>query len=327
MFKGWLIDKIGDVQTVALTDLDEKDLPDGDVTVRVAYSTINYKEGLAFTGRSPVVRRFPMVPGVDFSGIVEESDHPGFAAGDEVILNGWGVGEVHWGGLAERASVKGEWLIKRPEALSMRQTMAIGTAGYTAMLAIMALERHGLTPASGELLVTGASGGVGSFALALLSTLGFRVVASTGKLAETEYLKSLGAAEIIDRAQFSLPGKPLARERWAGAIDSVGSHTLVNVCAGMKYRGAVAACGLAQGMDFPATVAPFILRGITLYGIDSVYRPIADRVAAWERLAALLDITKLDLITEERPLADAQAAAEAVLEGRIRGRVVINVAG
>jgi acrylyl-CoA reductase (NADPH) len=327
VFKGWLIDKVADVQTVALTDLDEKDLPEGDVTIRVAYSTINYKEGLAFTGRSPVVRRFPMVPGVDFSGIVEESAHVGFAPGDEVILNGWGVGEVHWGGLAQLARVKGDWLIKRPQALSMRQAMAIGTAGYTAMLAVIALEKHGLRPEDGEVLVSGASGGVGSIAISLLATLGYHVVASTGRLSETDYLKSLGAGEVVDRGQFSAPGKPLARERWAGAIDSVGSHTLANICAGMKYRGAVAACGLAQGMDFPATVAPFILRGVTLYGIDSVYRPIADRVAAWSRLAELLDTRKLDLITEERPLAAAQAVAEEILEGRIRGRVVINVAG
>ena len=325
MFKGWLIDKLGEVQTVALTDIDEKDLPEGDVTVRIAYSTTNYKEGLAFTGRSPVVRRFPMVPGVDFAGTVEESGHPGFAPGDEVVLNGWGAGEIHWGGLAERARVKGDWLIKRPDGLSMRQTMALGTAGYTAMLSVMALERYGLKPQDGEVLVTGASGGVGSVAVTLLATLGYRVVASTGKLAEADYLKSLGAAEVVDRALFSAPGKPLGKERWVGAIDSVGSHTLANVCATMKYRGVVAACGLAQGMDFPATVAPFILRGVTLCGIDSVYRPIADRQVAWARLAELIDGGKLDLITEERPLADAQAAAEKVLAGQVRGRVVIRV--
>jgi acrylyl-CoA reductase (NADPH) len=327
MFKGWLIDKVADLQTVALMDIDEKDLPEGDVTVRVAYSTINYKEGLAFTGKSPVVRRFPMVPGVDFSGVVEESSHPGLRPGDEVILNGWGVGEVHWGGLAERARVKGDWLIKRPDRLSMRQTMAIGTAGYTAMLAVIALERHGLKPEDGEVMVSGASGGVGSISVSLLATLGYRVVASTGRLSEVDYLRSLGAAEVMDRSQYSAPGKPLAKERWAGAIDCVGSHTLANICAATKYRGAVAACGLAQGMDFASTVAPFILRGVTLYGIDSVYRPTADRIAAWAKLAQLLDMTKLDLMTQERPFGDAQAVANEIVEGRIRGRIVIKVGG
>jgi len=334
VFKGWLIEKAQDdksgsksdnKQTVALADLDEGGLPDGDVRVRVDYSTINYKDALALTGKGPIVRKFPMVPGADLAGVVEESRHAGFSAGDQVLLNGWGLGETRWGGLAELASVNGDWLVKIPRGLNSRDAMAIGTAGYTAMLSVIALERHGVLPASGEILVTGAAGGVGGFATSLLSALGYTVVASTGRVNETSYLKSLGAHEVIDRAQLSEPGKPLGRERWAGSIDSVGSHTLANICATTKYGGAVTACGLAQGMDFPATVAPFILRGVTLYGIDSVNRPIADRVAAWNRLAEIIDRTKLELMTEERGLGDALEAANQVMAGTVRGRIVIDI--
>jgi len=294
------------------------------VTVRVDYSTLNYKDALAITGKAPVVRQFPMVPGVDFAGTVDASEHPSYRAGDRVLLNGWGVGETHWGGLAQRARVKGDWLIPLPAAFTPRQSMAIGTAGYTAMLCVIALERHGVTPASGEILVTGAAGGVGSVAVAVLAKLGFRVAAVTGRLAEAEYLKRLGAAEILDRALFTAPGKPLAKERWAGAIDVVGSHTLANVCAALRYRGVVAACGLAGGMDFPASVAPFILRGITLAGVDSVMCPRADRLEAWRRLSHDLDIGRLELLTEEIGLSQVIDLAGALLEGRVRGRVVVD---
>ena len=325
MFKAVLIEKDEAGYRAGVTEVDDAALPEGDVTVRVAYSTLNYKDGLAITGKGPVVRKFPMVPGIDLAGTVEASTHAGIAVGDKVVLNGWGVGEGHWGGLAQRARLKGDWLVPLPAAFTPRQAMAIGTAGYTAMLCVMALERHGVAPASGEVLVTGANGGVGSVAVALLAKLGYTVVASTGRPQEADYLKALGAAEIIDRAQLSAPGKPLAKERWAGAVDTVGSHTLANVCASTKYRGAVAACGLAQGMDFPSSVAPFILRGVTLAGVDSVMAPRAERLEAWRRLAQDLDVTKLDLMTHEIGLGEAVATAAALLEGKVRGRVVVDV--
>lgn len=325
MFKAVLIEKDEAGYRAGVTELDDAALPEGDVTVRVAYSTLNYKDGLAITGKGPVVRKFPMVPGIDLAGTVEASSHPGIAVGDAVVLNGWGVGEGHWGGLAQRARLKGDWLVPLPPAFSPRQAMAIGTAGYTAMLCVMALERHGVTPEQGEVLVTGANGGVGSVAVALLAKLGYTVVASTGRPQETDYLKALGAAEIVDRAQFSAPGKPLAKERWAGAVDTVGSHTLANVCASTRYRGTVAACGLAQGMDFPSSVAPFILRGVTLAGVDSVMAPRAERLEAWRRLARDLDVGKLELMTREIGLGEAVATAAALLEGRVRGRVVVDV--
>ncbi len=309
-----------------LRPMSDAALPEGDVTVGVQYSTINYKDGLAITGKAPVVRKFPLVAGIDFSGVVQHSTHPDWKPGDRVLLNGWGVGESHSGGLAQLARVKGEWLVRLPDDLSARQAMAIGTAGYTAMLCVMALDKHGLTPADGDILVTGANGGVGSIAIALLSRMGFRVVASTGRLGESAFLQQLGAAEVIDRAELSAPGKPLGKERWAGVVDAVGSHTLANACAGTRYRGAVAACGLAQGLDFPGSVAPFILRGITLYGIDSVMAPQALRREAWQRLASELDLAKLDAITHEITLGQAAQAGRDILEGRIRGRVVVNVA-
>jgi acrylyl-CoA reductase (NADPH) len=300
MYNALVIEKEGDAgYRATLKQLDEDNLPEGDVTVRVDYSTINYKDGLALTGKAPVVRKFPLVAGIDFAGTVESSSHAAWKAGDKVVLNGWGVGETHSGGLAQRARVRGDWLVALPSALSTRQAMAIGTAGYTAMLCVMALQRHGLTPAAGDILVTGANGGVGSVDIALLSKLGFRVVASTGRPQEADALKALGAAEVIARDELSAPGKPLAKERWAGVVDAVGSHTLANACAGTKYGGALAACGLAQGMDFPASVAPFILRGITLYGIDSVMAPKPLRERAWQRLAGDLELGKLDGMVRE----------------------------
>jgi len=325
MFKAVLIEKDDAGYRATLTDVDDARLPDGDVTVRVAYSTLNYKDALAITGKGPVVRKFPMVPGIDLAGTVEHSSHPECRAGDIVVLNGWGVGEGHWGGLAQKARLSGDWLVPLPAAFSPKQAMAIGTAGYTAMLCVMALERHGVTPDKGEVLVTGANGGVGSVAVSLLAKLGCRVVASTGRPNEAEYLKALGAAEIIDRAQFSMPGKPLAKERWAGAVDTVGSHTLANVCASMKYRGVVAACGLAQGMDFPATVAPFILRGVTLAGVDSVYCPRPERLEAWQRLARDLDPAHLDLISHEVGLAEVIRLSGELLAGQVRGRLIVDV--
>jgi len=325
MFKALVISKSGDAQQCAVRDADATELPEGDVTLKVDYSTVNYKDGLAITGKAPVVRKFPMVPGIDGAGTVTASSHAEIKTGDQVILNGWGVGESHWGCLAQQARLKGDWLIKRPAQFTARQAMAIGTAGYTAMLCVLALEQHGVTPGDGEVLVTGAAGGVGSVAIALLAKLGYRVVASTGRQNEAEYLKSLGAAEIIDRATLALPGKPLAKERWAGAVDTVGSHTLANICASMRYRGAVAACGLAGGMDFPSSVAPFILRGVTLAGIDSVMAPRALRVEAWNRLARDLDPARLDAITREIALAEAIPAAAEILAGKIRGRLVVNV--
>ncbi|HRQ55922.1 MAG TPA: MDR family oxidoreductase [Azoarcus taiwanensis] len=325
MFKAILIEKDDAGYRAGLSELDASALPEGDVTVKVAYSTLNYKDGLAITGKGPVVRKFPMVPGIDLVGTVEESTHADVKIGDTVILNGWGVGENHWGGLAQFARLKGEWLVPLPPAFTPRQAMAIGTAGYTAMLCVMALERHGVTPDRGEVLVTGANGGVGSVAIALLARLGYTVVASTGRPQEAEFLKTLGAAEIIDRATLSEPGKPLARERWAGAVDTVGSHTLANVCAGMRYRGTVAACGLAQGMDLPATVAPFILRGVTLAGIDSVMAPREERLEAWSRLARDLDPAKLDIITSEIGLGDVVDTARRLIDGQVRGRIVVDV--
>jgi acrylyl-CoA reductase (NADPH) len=325
MFKAIVVEKDESGYRAGLKEVDESTLPAGDVTVRIAYSTINYKDGLAITGKGPVVRKFPLHAGIDFAGTVEASDDARFKPGDKVVLNGWGVGESHSGGLAQKARVKADWLMPLPAGLTERQAMAIGTAGYTAMLCVLALQRHGLAPASGDILVTGANGGVGSVAITLLAQLGFRVVASTGRPQEADYLKSLGAADIIARDELSAPGKPLGKERWAGVVDSVGSHTLVNACAGTRYGGAVAACGLAQGMDFPATVAPFILRGITLYGVDSVVAPQAVRRAAWDRLAIDLDLARLEAITHEIGLGEALQAGADILAGRIRGRVVVNV--
>ena len=326
MFKAILIEKDEQGQRAALKDIDDAQLPEGNVTVKVACSTLNYKDGLAITGKSPVVRKFPMVPGIDLAGTVEASTHPDWRPGDAVVLNGWGVGETHWGGLAERARLNGDWLVPLPAAFTPAQAMAIGTAGYTAMLCVLALERHGVRPEHGEIVVTGAAGGVGSVAVALLAKLGYTVAAVTGRPAEADYLKSLGAASVLPRSDFNQPGKPLAKERWAGAVDTVGSHTLANVCAQAKYRGVVTTCGLAGGMDLPASVAPFILRGVTLAGIDSVMCPRADRLQAWQRLATDLDLGKLDLITREISLAEAIPVAQQLLDGQVRGRVVVRVA-
>ena len=325
MFKAIIIEKSETGSRARLAQLADADLPTGDVMVRVSHSTLNYKDALAITGRSPVVRQFPMVPGIDLAGTVMASQHPDYSAGDEVLLNGWGVGEQHWGGLAQYARVKGDWLIPLPAALTARQAMSIGTAGFTAMLSVLALERHGLTPQRGEILVTGANGGVGSVAILLLGRLGYRVVAATGRLTEADHLIWLGAAEVIDRQLLSHPGKPLQKEHWAGAIDSVGSHTLANVCAGTKADGVVTACGMAQGLDFPATVAPFILRGISLIGINSVTRSKAERISAWVRLVRDLDLDKLAGLTREMGLEQAIVAADELLAGRIRGRIVVDV--
>jgi acrylyl-CoA reductase (NADPH) len=323
MFKGILLTKTDGVYAAAVQSIDDAVLGEGDVTVGVEWSTLNYKDGLAITGKSPVVRRFPLVPGIDLAGTVYSSQSPRWKVGDKVVLNGWGVGESHSGGLAQTARVKGEWLIALPAAFSTRQAMAIGTAGYTAMLCVLALEKHGVKPGDGEVLVTGANGGVGSVAVSLLSQLGYTVTASTGRMQESAYLQSLGATTVIDRSELSAPGKPIGKERWAAVVDSVGSHTLANACAGTRYGGAVAACGLAQGMDFPGSVAPFILRGITLYGIDSVMAPLAKREEAWARLARDLDVAKLDAITSEIALEDAIAVAGELLAGKVRGRVVV----
>jgi acrylyl-CoA reductase (NADPH) len=325
MFKAIVINKDDKGYRAELSQLEESALPAGDVRVRVLYSTLNYKDGLAITGKGPVVRSFPMVPGIDFAGEVLESTSPEFNVGDAVLLNGWGVGEGHWGGLAQQARVKADWLIPLPKGFTAKQALAIGTAGYTAMLCVMALQKHGVKPADGEVLVTGAAGGVGSFAIALLSKLGFTVVASSGRPQEADYLRSLGAAEVIDRSSLSEPGKPLARERWAAVVDSVGSHTLANACAATKSEGAVAACGLAQGMDFPGSVAPFILRGVTLYGINSVTVPKAKRIAAYEQLSALVDLKTLDAISHEISLGEAIEYADALMKGNVRGRVIVDV--
>ncbi|WP_290793392.1 MDR family oxidoreductase [Halomonas sp.] len=325
MFKAILIEKQDDAQRVAIQTLEESQLPEGDVTVKVDCSTLNYKDALAITGKGPVVRKFPMVPGIDLAGTVETSTSDEFKPGDSVLLNGWGVGEGHWGGLAEKARLESRWLIPLPSAFSARQDMAIGTAGYTAMLAVMALENNGVLPDHGDVLVTGANGGVGSYAIALLSRLGYRVIAATGRPEEEAYLRELGAQEIIDRGELSEPGRPLAKERWIGAIDSVGSHTLANVLAATRYGGTVAACGLAQGMDLPSSVAPFILRGVTLAGIDSVMKPRPARLEAWRRLGELLDPEQLDAITQTIGLEEAIAKAEELLAGRVRGRVVVSM--
>ncbi|MCE0850063.1 oxidoreductase [Pseudomonas asiatica] len=327
MFKAILIDKLEDKYSARLTELEDDQLPTGNVTVKVAYSTLNYKDALAITGKGPVVRQFPMVPGIDLAGTVEASDDPRYQPGDRVLLNGWGVGESHWGGLAQKARLNGDWLIPHPEHLDERQTMAIGTAGYTAMLSLMALERHGLKPSDGPVLVTGATGGVGSFAISLLAGAGYTVTAATGKASEAAYLESLGATAIIDRAELSAPGRPLAKERWAAVIDSVGSHTLANACASTMSEGLVAACGLAQGMGFPATVAPFILRGVSLLGINSVTQPYERRVEAWERLSDQLKIDALPAMTKEICLQGALAAASELMEGKIRGRLIVDVNG
>lgn len=326
MFRAILLEKAGDATRASLADLSPESLPAGDVTVRVAWSTLNYKDALAITGKGPVVRSFPMVPGIDFAGVVEQSENPAYVPGDKVVLNGWGVGEAHWGGLAGLARVKGDWLVPLEAPFGLRDAMVIGTAGYTAMLCVMALERHGVTPERGEVLVTGAAGGVGSVAVALLARLGFAVVAMTGRPEAAGYLKALGAREVIERGSYAEPGRPLARERWAGAIDVVGGHVLANVCAAMKYRGTVAACGLAGGMALPATVAPFILRGVTLAGVDSVMCPREERLEAWRRLARDLDPGKLAALATEVPLAEVPEAAARLIEGRVRGRLVVPVA-
>jgi acrylyl-CoA reductase (NADPH) len=325
MFNGILIDKIDDNYTVTLQDIDDAVLPEGDVDIDVMYSTLNYKDGLAITGKSPVVRRFPMVPGIDLVGTVTQSSADKFSVGDTVLLNGFGVGETHCGGLAQKARLKSDWLIALPSGITPKNAMAIGTAGYTAMLCVIALENSGVTPESGEILVTGANGGVGSFAITILSKLAYKVVASTGRMNESDYLTKLGASEVIDRNTLSEPGKPMTRERWAGAVDSVGSHTLANICASTKYGGTIAACGLAQGMDFPASVAPFILRGITLKGIDSVMRPIADRVEAWERLATILTADDFADISTVIGLDQVIQTAGQLIEGKVRGRVIVDV--
>ncbi|MBY4867351.1 MULTISPECIES: MDR family oxidoreductase [Burkholderia] len=325
MFQGIVIDKDETGQHARLQTLDDAQLPAGNVTIRVGYSTLNYKDGLAITGKSPVVRKFPMVPGIDLVGEVEHSTHPDYRAGDRVVLNGWGVGETHWGGLAQRARVDGDWLVPLPAAFSPEQAMAIGTAGYTAMLCVMALERHGVRPDDGEIVVTGAAGGVGSVATAILARLGYRVVTVTGRPDDADYLRQLGAAEILDRSQFSTPGKPLGKERWAGAVDVAGSHVLANVCATTRYRGVVTACGLAAGMDFPASVAPFILRGVTLVGIDSVMCPRAERLEAWRRLSSDLDVEKLGTISHQVGLGDVIPLAGELIGGKVRGRIVVDV--
>jgi acrylyl-CoA reductase (NADPH) len=325
MFSAILIDKTEAGQVVTVSQVDESQLPEGDVMIDVEFSTLNFKDGLAITGRSPVVRKFPMVPGVDLAGTVRESSHADWKAGDKVVLNGWGVGENHWGGLSQVARLKGDWLVPLPPVFSARQAMAIGTAGYTAALCVEALVKAGVTADQGEVLVTGATGGVGSVAVALLKKAGFTVVGSTGKASEADYLKQLGADSIIDRNELSAPGKPLQKERWAGVIDSVGSTTLANACAQTRYGGAVAACGLAQGADFPATVMPFILRGVRLLGVDSVMAPKSQRLVAWQRLANDLDPALLELIATEISLGEAVAVAADLLDGKVRGRVLVDV--
>ena len=325
MFKAIHLTREAEQFQARVAELDESALPEGDVTIRVEYSTVNYQDALAIANKSPVVRKWPMVAGIDGAGVVEASSHPSWKAGDRVILNGWGVGETHWGCLAQKARLRGDWLVRLPQALTTRQAMAIGTAGYTAMLCALALAKQGVAKEQGDILVTGATGGVGSVAVSILSGWGYRVVASTGKAAEAQYLRDLGAAEVVDRGELAQPGKPLQKERWAGVVDAVGSHTLANACAQAKYRGVVAACGLAQGMDFPSSVAPFILRGVRLIGIDSVMAPRAEREEAWARLASDLDRGKLDAITTGLSLAQAIERAPDVLAGRVRGRLVVDV--
>jgi acrylyl-CoA reductase (NADPH) len=325
MFKALLLQKPESGFTAAVTQVDEAQLPAGEVLVDVSHSTLNYKDALAICNRSPVVRKWPMVAGIDGAGIVRDSSHPAWKAGDAVVHNGWGVGESHWGCLAQKARLQGDWLVRLPQAFTPRQAMAIGTAGYTAMLCVLALERHGVRPEAGEVLVTGATGGVGSVAIALLSKLGYAVTAATGKAAEGDYLSALGATAIIDRAELGSPGKPLQKERWAGVVDAVGSHTLANALAQTRYGGVVAACGLAQGMDLPGSVAPFILRGVTLAGIDSVMAPRALRQQAWDRLARDLDVARLESMIDEIPLEDAVARARDLMDGRSRGRIVVSI--
>lgn len=325
MFRAIVVNKDAAGYRAGVQLLEDEQLPAGEVTVAVEYSTLNYKDALALTGRGPVLRRFPMVPGIDLAGTVIDSSSPAFSAGQAVLLNGWGVGEEHWGGLAQKARLRADWLIPLPDGMSSRRAMAVGTAGYTAMLCLMSLERHGLKPSHGEVLVTGAAGGVGSFAIMLLAQLGYRVVASTGRPEESDYLRLLGAAEVMDRKLLGEPGKPLQRERWAAAIDSVGSHTLANVCASTKADGAVAACGMAQGLDFHASVAPFILRGVSLLGVNSVTRPRHERVTAWERLSRHLSAMDLDATTQQIDLQESITAATRLLDGRVRGRLVVDV--
>jgi acrylyl-CoA reductase (NADPH) len=325
MFKAIVISKLDEKQSVEVKALAEAELPEASVSVDVDYSTINYKDALTISGAAPLVRKFPMVPGIDLSGVVSDSSHSAYKAGDKVVLNGWGVGENHWGGLAQKARVEGEWLIPLPDVFSTRQAMAIGTAGYTAALCVDALVDHGIRADMGPILVTGASGGVGSVAISLLARAGFEVVACTGKTSEFDYLKALGAAEMIARSELESPGKPLQKERWAGVVDSLGSHALVNACAQTRYGGAVAACGLAQGGDLPATVMPFILRGVALLGIDSVMAPTQKRLRAWDRLARDFEPDKLDLMAREISLSDVIAVAPKVLEGKIKGRMIVNV--
>ncbi len=324
-FKAVVIDKAEAGQTVRLADFDEKDLMDGDVTVAVEWSTVNYKDGLALTGKSPVVRRFPMIAGIDFAGVVETSSHPGWEPGDKVIVNGWGLGETHLGAYAQKARVKGDWLVRLPETMTAREAMAIGTAGYTAMLSVMALEHAGIEPARGPVIVTGAAGGVGSVAVALLAKLGYTAIASTGRPEEAAYLKGLGAAEVIERKELTGPPRALGKERWVGGIDAVGSTTLANVLSMTRYRGAVAACGLAGGMDLPTTVAPFILRGVSLIGIDSVMCPLPLRQEAWRRLETELDRDKIAAITSEIGLADVIDAGARIIAGQVRGRIVVKI--
>jgi acrylyl-CoA reductase (NADPH) len=324
-FKAIRIDKADKETKVSITQFDEADLMEGDVVVRVEWSTVNYKDGLALTGKAPVVRRFPMIAGIDFAGTVETSSHTSWKPGDKVVCNGWGMGETHLGAYAEKARVNGTWLVRLPEGMTTRNAMAIGTAGYTAMLSVLALEKHGVTPKDGPIVVTGAAGGVGSVAISLLSKLGFQVIASTGRTSEEAYLKGLGASEIIDRAELSGAARPLAKERWAGGIDSVGSTTLSNLLSMTNYRGAVAACGLAGGMDLPSYVTPFILRGVSLLGIDSVMCPIELRTQAWQRLAVDLDATRLAAITQEIDLDDVIRAGARVIAGEVRGRIVVKV--
>jgi len=324
-FQAYQIGKSDDGQRCSLTQLDDSDLMEGDVTVSVEYTTLNYKDGLAITGRSPVIRKFPLTPGVDFSGTVIESSHADFSAGDRVILNGFGVGEVHSGGYAQKARVSGDWLVPMPEGLDTRHAMAIGTAGYTAMLSVMALEDHGIKPGDGDILVTGASGGVGSVAVAILNKIGHRVVATTGRTQEREFLTGLGAADVLDRAAFAERARPLGKELWIGAIDVAGGNTLANVLSQLKYGGAAAICGLAESMSLPTTVAPFILRGIAMYGIDSVMAPIPRRKLAWQRLASDLDLGLLDDLSFDLDFADLPQAAEDILDGKIRGRAVVKL--
>jgi acrylyl-CoA reductase (NADPH) len=324
MFKAIILNKTDTRLQRELTEVADTDLMEGDVTVNVEYSTLNYKDALAITDKAPVVRHWPMVPGIDFAGTVIESSHTDWQAGDNVILNGWGVGEVHWGGLAQKARINGDWLIKLPDNITAKQAMSVGTAGYTSMLCILKIQQHGISPDMGDILVTGASGGVGSISTRILSSLGYNVIASTKPGKESEYVKSLGAKDTIDRAELSKKGKPLAKERWIAAVDCVGSHTLANVCARIKYGGIVAACGLAQGMDFPATVLPFILRGITLAGVDSVYAPKQDREAAWAHIAECLDLETLEANTTEINLDDTIQTAIDLIENKLIGRVVVN---